>query len=72
MAAGDMELMATMRKVLWGNGDPEKGLIMKVQRIEDTLARIEKFISKAFWAIIFGFISVCGTIIAAEFLTHWK
>lgn len=45
--------VTTCQKLLSGNGDPEKGLVVQVDRIKQTLATQKKFTWAFLTAIIF-------------------
>lgn len=42
------EKVSLLNKLLTGNGDPEKGVIVRLDRVEQTQGRQRKFI----WAIV--------------------
>jgi len=83
MACADCEGLATevskIGKLLWGNGDPEKGLIVRVQRMDDSMERmdekleeIRKFLAKAFWTAVAGLVTLLAGVAVVIFTTHWK
>lgn len=71
--------LATVKKLLWGNGDPDKGMVVRVQRNEDAIADLAAVVKDIRDAIKKGFWIVAGSLVSAVILTllnlivqHWK
>jgi hypothetical protein len=65
--------------LLWGNGSPEKGLVLRMDRIEHAAAAIAENVQsmremarKFFWTVLFAVLATLGTIAANSVAAHWR
>lgn len=65
--------------LLWGNGSPEKGHVVRLQRVEDAqktmsdhVQKMSATASKLFWTVLAGFLAMLGMIGAGLFTAHWR
>lgn len=65
--------------LLWGNGSPEKGLVLRMDRIEhvaETIAgdvkEMRDSARKLFWTVLFAVLAMAGTIAADSIAAHWR
>jgi hypothetical protein len=68
-----------VKTLLWGNGSPEKGHVVRLQRIEDAqtvmgdhVKKMSAAASKLFWTVLAGFLAMIGMIGADVFAAHWR
>lgn len=73
------ERLETVTVLLSGNGRPDRGLVVRMQRSEDAMAimatqvkEIRDSARHLFWAVLIAVFGALGTIAANAVAAHWR